>query len=325
MDSQAHLSAVVVSTTEPRSVVEECVAALRAGMPDCEIVLVDNGESEDRLGALDREIGNAKMVRGHGNVGYGRANNLGIAAATGTHVLVVNPDAQLVSADHEQLAGLLASDPFGIVAPLHLDPDGRKRYHVYPGDHWLVHFFTGQVLAPLQPRELGSRKRHASPDEDGAWVGGAFVLFRKDEFEALGGFDDRYFLYYDDRDITDRYRRAGLPVRADPSLAAAHGEGASFPDEEAGVRRSAWRIVGWLQYVYIWEGRRPARIALRALLLTYGAVAALLLAIPVRRLRRKGRELRAVRETVLSAGALLPEQAAGSYPDVLPLIAARAR
>src|SRR3954452_11934146 len=114
MDSQAHLSAIVVSTTEPRSVVEQCVAALRAGLPDCEIVLVDNGESDERLGTLDREIGNAKLVRGHGNVGYGRANNLGIAAASGTHVLVVNPDAQLVSADRAQLTRLLVNEPFGI-------------------------------------------------------------------------------------------------------------------------------------------------------------------------------------------------------------------
>jgi N-acetylglucosaminyl-diphospho-decaprenol L-rhamnosyltransferase len=325
MDSHAQLSAIVVSTTEPRSVVEQCVAALRAGLPACEIVLVDNGESEERLGALAQEIVNAKMVRGHGNVGYGRANNLGIAAASGTHVLVVNPDAQLVSADRPQLERLLACDPFGIVAPLHVEADGGRRYHVNPGDGWLAHFFTAQVLAPLQPRELGSRKRHAAPSADGAWIGGSFVLFQKDEFEALGGFDDRYFLYYDDRDITNRYRRAGLPVRTDPSLVAQHGEGASFPDEAAGIRRSTWRIVGWLQYVCIWEGRQAGARALRALLVTYRVVAALLLALPASRLRRKGRELRAVREGVLNSEALLPEQAAGSYPDVFPLIAAQTR
>src|SRR4051812_47781381 len=226
MDSQAHLSAIVVSTTEPRSVVEECVAALRAGMPDCEIVLVDNGESEDRLGALDQEIGNAKMVRGHGNVGYGRANNLGIAAASGTHVLVVNPDAQLVSADGPQLQRLLASDPFGIVAPFHVQADGSRDYHVNPGDSWLAHLLTAQVLAPLQPRELGSRKRHVAPSADGAWVGGSFVLFRKDEVEGVGGFAERDFLSYHDRDNTDRHPPAGRPARADPPPAAPHGRGA---------------------------------------------------------------------------------------------------
>jgi GT2 family glycosyltransferase len=330
MDSQAQLSAIIVSVTEPRSVVEECVGALRQGLPECEIVLVDNGDSDERLAGLGEQIGDAKLVSGHGNVGYGRGNNLGVAAASGTHVLVVNPDAHLISVDHPQLARLLASAPFGIVAPLHLDPDGQERYHVYPGDHWLVHLFTGQVLTPLYPRELASRNRLAPPGADGAWVGGSFVLFRKDEFEALGGFDERYFLYYDDRDVTNRYRRAGLPVRTDPSLVADHGEGASWPDEEAGVRRSAWRIIGWLQYVCIWDGRRPAATALRALLATYGGIAALLLAVPQRgrfaeRLRRKGGELRAVRAAVLGSEALLPKEAAGSYPDVFPLIAERAR
>jgi GT2 family glycosyltransferase len=188
--------------------------------------------------------------------------------------------------------------------------------------------FKEQVLAPLYPRELRPRKRYARPEDDGAWIGGAFTMFRKDEFEALGGFDERYFLYYEDRDITNRYRRAGLPVRTHRSLVAEHGEGASFADEEADVRRSLWRIMGWLEYVSIWDGRRAAAVALRGLLATYAVIGALLSPVPPRggfaaRMRRKGRELHAVRAAVLRAEQLLPDPAAGAYPDVLALVAER--
>jgi N-acetylglucosaminyl-diphospho-decaprenol L-rhamnosyltransferase len=324
--TETQLSAIVVSTNEAESVIEECLSTLRHGLPDCEIVLVDNGRSEDRLRALVDRFDNLRWVHGHGNVGYGRGNNIGVAAASGTHVMIVNPDTRLVSADHAQLAKLLGCEPFGIAAPMHLDEDGEQRYHVYPGDNWLVHFFAGQILAPLYPRELAGRERLSSPEKDGAWIGGSFVLFRADEFTALGGFDERFFLYYEDRDITDRYRKAGLPVRTDPSLVAAHAGGGAFASEEAGILRSVWRILGWVQYVHIWDGHRPAAAVLRMLLAAYGGIAALLLAVSRRRssagrLQRKGRELAAVRRNVLGARSLLPDVAADSYPDVLRILA----
>jgi GT2 family glycosyltransferase len=325
MDSYAQLSAVIVSATEPRAVLETCVAALRTGLPDCEIVVVDNSDSATRLAGLEEKLGNGKIVRGHGNVGYGRGNNLGVEAASGRYVLVVNPDAELVSVDEDALTSLLESDPLGLVAPLHTETDGARRFHVYPGDHWLVHLMWKQVVAPLWPRELTFRRRHARPDAKGAWVGGSFLLFRRDEFQAVGGFDDRFFLYYEDRDLSDRYRRAGLPLLTDPSLVVRHGEGASFGDEQAGEWRSTWRIMGWLEYVSIRDGSRSAKLALSALFAAYGLLGALLVAIPAPRMRRKGRELRGVREMVLRSHDLLPHAAAGSYPNAYGLLAERAR
>jgi GT2 family glycosyltransferase len=107
-------------------------------------------------------------------------------------------------------------------------------------------------------------------------VGGAVFLVAVEEFQSLGGFDERFFMYYEDTDLTQRYLQHGLPLRSSPALLASHLGGASAP----APRRNALSFLGWLEYLDKWHGSAAAgrgatiaRVVYSVLLVTLRTVA----------------------------------------------------
>src|SRR4029077_21272933 len=97
--------------------------------------------------------------------------------------------------------------PFGLLAPV-LQRRARARRTQRP---WRVELLS-HVLGPLRPRELPALPRPVVR-RDHWWPAGALVCVERQEFLRLGGFDPRFFLYYEDMDLARRYRSAGLPIR----------------------------------------------------------------------------------------------------------------
>lgn len=243
---------VTIVAHNSAGVLEACWRSVRSAMPSAEIIVVDNASTDDTK-RLCEGLDGVTLIANAVNDGYGRACNQGAAAANGSHVLFVNPDVQLSAVDLTALRAETETAPFGLVAPIL-----KHGTHAVP--RWPVDLVR-HVAGPLRPRELPTLPT-LPPRGDRWWPAGALLLVDREEFVGLGGFDRRFFLYYEDLDLTRRYRAAQLPVRITRSVRALHRRGRSSADSETGAAaRQGWSYISWIAYLDIWYGPDTAQHA----------------------------------------------------------------
>lgn len=180
------------------------------------VYLVDNGGTEvpPTWAARLAEVGSELVVlRDHGNVGYGRGHNLAIERADSQFHLVLNPDV-IMEPDTLSLAIELMEQhaDVGLVVPEVRDPQGKLQFlcRRYPN----VFDLLLRGFAPRSIRNVFANRLHRYEMRDAyeaseeiwdpAVVSGCFMFFRTNVLRALGGFDPRYFLYFEDYDLSVR-------------------------------------------------------------------------------------------------------------------------
>ncbi|MGI8417177.1 MAG: glycosyltransferase family 2 protein [Nakamurella sp.] len=178
------------------------------------IVMVDNGSTD---GSVEQAAaaGRAELLRSGGNVGFGSAANIGVAALPNgiDFVLIANPDVTLDAGSLDTLVAAFAEYPkAGAVGPSIRTPDGK----LYPSARRLPTIADGvghAVLGWIWPRNPWTRRYRAEDEEVGrrpaGWLSGACLLVRRAAFDEIGGFDQRYFMYFEDIDLADRLAKAG--------------------------------------------------------------------------------------------------------------------
>ena len=157
-----------------------------------------------------------ELVRNSSPRGFGANHNAAFRRCRQRTFCVLNPDIRLTANPFPALLEELARDRTGVVAPRIVDLAGRTEDSArrFPTPWSLIAKALGRADALDYEMESAS----FSPD----WVAGMFMLFGDDAFRAVGGFDERYFLYYEDVDICARLRAAGYDVRYVPAAAAVH-------------------------------------------------------------------------------------------------------
>jgi GT2 family glycosyltransferase len=254
------LSVVIVTYRSDRCI-EAALTSVRSQLSAAEIIVVDNA-SDDGTRAIVRSFGGVRLVEHEGNVGFGRACNAGARQAAGTRVLFVNPDVRIVSADQAELSRPCPNG-FGLVGGyLAADPASTPENSLRGERHWL-HDYVSQTFGLLRPKEW--RPSRGSSRVNRPWIPGALLVVDKGEFLGLGGFDPRFFLYYEDKELSARYRKAKLPVRTSPTLVGTHAVSGSSRGDDLRIDLLGWRLLAWIEYLHISEGPRAAR---RAAMLT---------------------------------------------------------
>ncbi|RFU45995.1 glycosyltransferase [Paraburkholderia sp. DHOC27] len=216
-------------------------AQLRALRPEfaVDLYLVDNGGLPDVSAELDvLQTGHVAttVLTGHGNIGYGRGHNLAIERSASYYHLILNPDIDL---DPNSL--VLAVDFFeanpsaGLLTPWIGDEQGRQQFlcRRYPT---VLDLFARGFL-PRNVRQLFARRlaryemRDVISGQAVVWdppiVSGCFMLFRMDVLKKLTGFDPRYFLYFEDYDLSLRAHDVARVVYAPTVRVLHHGGGAA--------------------------------------------------------------------------------------------------
>ncbi|WP_105132498.1 glycosyltransferase family 2 protein [Burkholderia sp. BE12] len=214
---------------------------LRSARPGLPIILylVDNGGLDALPEAIEslRARGVAcEIVSGQGNVGYGRGHNLAIDQAVGRFHLILNPDIDLDRTTLSVgLAFLEAHPESGLVSPWIGDDEGRQQYlcRRYPSlmDLLLRGFAPAGVRRRFARRldryELRDRINAREVFWDPPIVSGCFMLFRVDVLKKLDGFDPRYFLYFEDYDLSLRTHDVTRVAYVPSVRVIHHGGGAS--------------------------------------------------------------------------------------------------
>jgi GT2 family glycosyltransferase len=265
---------------------EVCLQSIEVAMHgrSWETIVVDNASTDGSDAIVAQFTPQARLLRNPANIGFGRAVNQGLAIARAPLVLVINPDCQLGAGALEPLEAALAVHPScAIVGPKILDPDGAVQGSAR-GDPDMLTGIFGRTSA-LQRRlpglgvskrnvvnveyEPGTRNREPgtvdAPSVD--WVSGACMLARTDMLRSVGGFDERYFLYWEDADLCRRLRDRGHDIRYVPDAVAIHRVGQSSRTAPAASIR-AFHESAYLYYAtHVAPGLlSPRRLLARALL-----------------------------------------------------------
>jgi len=237
-----------------------------------ELVIVDNGtdpEVADRVAAAS----GARVVRTGANLGYGGGANAGARGATAPWLVVANPDVEWLPGALDALLAAAQRHPdAGALGPALLNEDGT----VYPSARELPsltqgvgHALLGRVW-PGNPwtRAYQRRQETAGEERTAGWLSGACLLLRRDAFEAVGGFDDDYFMFFEDVDLGERLGRAGRTSVYVPSARVVHVGGVSWRARPAAMisahHRSAERYLR-RRYArwYHWPVRVAVSVGLR--------------------------------------------------------------
>ncbi len=184
-----------------------CMPALARALSDWpHVVVVDNGSEDDSVAAAKRALPQARVVALAENLGFGAANNRGVAAARTPHVLLLNPDCELLPSDIAQLWAVAQADErVGLVGPQLM----RDAQHPELNYRMGLTDWPGRGPGAAGPLCVG-------------FVCGAVMLLRVQAFLSVGGFDERFFLYYEDDDLCLRLRRAGHVLQIAPEVRVMH-------------------------------------------------------------------------------------------------------
>jgi N-acetylglucosaminyl-diphospho-decaprenol L-rhamnosyltransferase len=222
------LSAVIVSYRTPAEVAA-AVGSLRAQtLPPDEIVIVDNGAAD---GDPQPELEGTRIERPESNLGYGAGCNVGVRAASGEDLLILNADVVLTAGASEAMANRLHSGSRVAV----VGPRIFSRGEVQLSARSFPSLRTGLLgRRSLLTRLLVRARRYPSEfrgiQQGGGrvdWVSGACMLIRRSAFDSVGGFDEGYWMYWEDADLCRRLVDQRWEVQFEPSAVAHHATGAS--------------------------------------------------------------------------------------------------
>ena len=198
-----------------------------------EAIVIDNASTETSSDIVAEFAPQARIVRNAVNVGFGRGINQGVAASSAPLVLLMNPDCRLERGAVAALRAELDGHPqCAIVGPRVLDPDGSEQGNARGDPDMLTGLFgrTSPLRRLLPSSALAQRNVLTRDGRDSMavdWVSGACMLVRRAAFDEVGGFDPRYFLYWEDADLCRRLRSRGYEIRYAPSATAVHQVGQS--------------------------------------------------------------------------------------------------
>ena len=211
-----------------------------SSVADFEVVVVDNSSDGD-VEEVVRAAGGRYLDPGR-NLGFGAGVNVGLAdladRVPDADVLVLNPDAVISAESVLALHDALLSEPrTAAVSPCLLDAQERSSRVTWP--------WPSPLGAFVEAVGLGSRQRDV-------WLVGAVLLLRREAVTAIGGFDERFFLYAEETDWQRRAAAAGWSLSVAPDITAVHIGAATSSDPRA---RELLFYAGQETYVRKWFGR----------------------------------------------------------------------
>jgi GT2 family glycosyltransferase len=215
--STPYLSVIYVNYYSEQLIVDsiKSIAAARPGF-SYEIIVVNNSD-EPSLELLYTTCPQAKVISAGGNIGFGRANNIGMRAAKGRFFLLLNGDTLVPEGALDHLLATLAEQPGYVAATAQLlGADGKPQisgsYFVKGGLNFLLPLpFIGETMRWLGKKMYRSNinVKETTAAVDVHWIAGACMLIRKETFTATNGFDEDFFLYAEEIEWCFRLRKTG--------------------------------------------------------------------------------------------------------------------
>jgi N-acetylglucosaminyl-diphospho-decaprenol L-rhamnosyltransferase len=252
MGTKATAVAVVTVSYNSEDVITGFLESARGG--SSLMVVADNPSPQSERTISHAKAAGAIVVRMPDNVGYGGAINAAIQSLSPEidAILISNPDVRIgAGAIARMLETLRSADDIGAVGPKILNDDGT----VFPSARQIPSLRTGVGHAlffrvwPSNPWSRRYRQEGIDPDvrRDVGWLSGACLLVEREAFEQIGGFDESYFMYFEDVDLGHRLSKSGWRNVFEPAAQVTHIGGTSTasarPQMLVTHHRSAYRFL----------------------------------------------------------------------------------
>ena len=240
----ARACSIIVLQYNHADLTRQCLTSLRAHVdPRHEVILVDNHSTERDARELGSEFPGVTWVACDDNGGFGRGNNTGAAHARSEILLFLNNDTVIRSDFVSPLLRRFEERPdAAIVGPRLINEDGS--FQLSAGRlPTFAREALDKVIAAAIARRIGPVSgiverafARAKPVE---WVTGAALAIRRDVFQRLRGFDEAFFMYFEDKDLCARARDAGYEVWFEPAAEIVHQRGGSASPRMARIYRES--------------------------------------------------------------------------------------
>lgn len=227
---------IIIVNYQSEEYLAKCISSVREKIlgVEYEIIVVNNDEtplssplSKGGIQGVDIQVFNIGK-----NIGFGAACNAGARSARGEILCFLNPDTEIVSNDiQDLLSEFNKNNKLAIIGPR----------LVVKTPQWGVltqEWIAGKEVTVLSTllNNLGHKRDQkiweSKTPVECAWVSGAAMFIRKDIFQKLGGFDEQFFMYFEDIDLCRRAREIGYKVLFFPEFVAKHFGGKSFLDKK---------------------------------------------------------------------------------------------
>lgn len=270
---------IIIVTWNVEKLLDECLSSIwQSGImtkvtpPTTEIIVVDSGSSDDTVKMVWQKYPQVRLLAQAENIGYTKANNIGLAAASGHYLMLLNPDTEIITDALQKMTSYLDDNAkVGVVGPHTLNSDGttqstRRRFPTRA-----LAFFESTWLQPYTPKSLLNHYYVRDQDDqsvyDVDWVQGSAIMMRRDVYEQIGGLDEGYVMYSEELDWCHRAKDAGWRVAYLGTAQIIHHGGKS--SEQAG----AWKHIHFqkskIRYFEKFHGKAFANMLRLFLKLSY--------------------------------------------------------
>jgi len=256
---------IIIVNYKSKGLALNCVKSiLEADFGDLryEIIVVDNN-SGDALGEiLAWQYPQVKFIQNKKNLGMGAGNNVGIKKAQGDYVVVMNPDTLAFKDTFTRLFDYMEiNKEVGVVGPRQLNPDKTIQDSCYCWPSLLTPIYRRTPLGNFKFAQKDidrylmkdfDHKRESEVD----WLLGSFLFCRKEALDQAGLFDERFFLYFEDTDLCQRFWQKGRKVIYYPQSQIIHNHVRASAEEPwykfFWNRAARHHVISWIKYLNKW-------------------------------------------------------------------------
>ncbi len=259
------VSIIIVSWNTPGPL-GDCLSSIRkeAEAIGAEIIVVDNASTDHTAEMVARDYPQVKLICNQTNMGFGAANNQGTRASSGAYTLFLNSDTIVPQGALTELLRFMDSRPRAAACgPRLAKSTGNAQPFAFGGDPTPGYLFARGWTRLLLYRPLHDWETRIVQTVD--WVSGACLMARRQALDQMGGFDEGFFMYFEDNDLCLRLRRASWQVWYNPAVTITHLGGASVTQS---ARLSRWYDAS-LRHFYRKHYTPLARVALEIMLPFY--------------------------------------------------------
>ena len=266
---------MIVVSWNVKDLLRQCLQSLLESdcAPQLEIVVVDNASHDGSTAMVQTEFPQAKLIASQQNLGFAQGNNVGVAAASGDFIFLLNPDTKVAPAAIGLLRDYLQAHPaVGTVGPQLRWPDGavqssRRRFPTVGSMFW-----ESTLLEQWWPQNRVAQAYKFADQPDTAsmpvdWVVGAALFIRRGVWEAVGPIDEAFFMYFEETDWCRRCVQAGWEIHYVPAAQVVHYEGQS--SQQVAAARTVRFQRSKIRYARKWLGPGWAMWVRLFLLLTF--------------------------------------------------------
>lgn len=255
---------IIIVTYNQFDKARACLASIfssRLGGLSFEVIVADNASTEGDADILKQAFPEVKVIKSPRNLGMGAGNNLAAAEARGEYLLILNPDTELHTEAATTMLEYLKNHPSaGIVGPKLMYPDGERQVSFYRFPNLLLPFIRRTFLGRLFPKFLASylmSDLDLDQSQKVDWMMGSCLMLKTELFRRLNGFDERFFMYFEDTDLCKRISQLKLEAVYLPTATVIHHHGRASAKHHwlwsiLTNRMARIHLLSYLKYFHKW-------------------------------------------------------------------------